>query len=81
MIHDTEQVKKAIESILGTARPWLDAEQTGLLLGATGHTMRRLARENRSPVMVRRIGGRWRFSRQDVLHLMGMDSAGSEQAS
>jgi len=28
--------------------------------------MRRLARQGRSPIVVRRIGGRWRFSRLDL---------------
>ena len=47
-------------------RPWLDAEEAAPFLCTTAHTLRRLAREGRSPVLVRRIGGRWRFSRLDL---------------
>ena len=46
--------------------PWMDADETAAALGSTAHTMRRLAREGRSPALVRRIGGRWRWSRADV---------------
>ena len=46
--------------------PWLDAEEVAPLLCTTAHTLRRLARQGRSPVVVRRIGGRWRFSRRSV---------------
>jgi Helix-turn-helix domain len=35
-------------------------------LATTSHTLRRLARDGHSPVLVRRIGGRWRFSRADL---------------
>lgn len=45
---------------------WLSAEETAPLLNTTAHTLRRLAREERCPVLVRRIGGRWRFARVDV---------------
>ena len=48
------------------ATPWLDAEEVAPLLCTTAHTLRRLARQGRSPVVVRRIGGRWRFSRRSV---------------
>jgi excisionase family DNA binding protein len=47
-------------------KPWLDAEEAALFLSTTAHTLRRLAREGRCPVLVRRIGGRWRFSRLDI---------------
>ncbi len=47
-------------------RPWLDAEEVAPLLCTTAHTLRRLAREDRCPIVVRRIGGRWRFSRLDL---------------
>ena len=50
--------------------PWLDAEEVAPHLCTTAHTMRRLAREGRSPVVVRRIGGRWRFSRLDLERFM-----------
>ena len=46
--------------------PWLDAEEVAPLLCTTAHTLRRLARQGRCPVVVRRIGGRWRFSRRSV---------------
>jgi excisionase family DNA binding protein len=46
--------------------PWLDAEEVAPHLCTTAHTMRRLARQGRSPIVVRRIGGRWRFSRRDL---------------
>jgi excisionase family DNA binding protein len=50
--------------------PWLDAEEVAPHLCTTAHTMRRLAREGHSPVVVRRIGGRWRFSRLDLERFM-----------
>lgn len=51
-------------------RPWLDAEEVAPLLCTTAHTLRRLAREGRSPILVRRIGGRWWFSRLDLLRFL-----------
>ena len=59
--------------------PWLDAEEVAPLLATTAHTLRRLARQGRSPVVVRRIGGRWRFSRRSVEAFV--DDAGTEEAS
>jgi excisionase family DNA binding protein len=47
-------------------RPWMDAEEAAEALGTTAQTMRRLARDGRSPAIVRRVGGRWRWSRADV---------------
>jgi len=47
-------------------RPWLGAEEVAPLLCTTAHTLRRLAREGQCPIVVRRIGGRWRFSRLDL---------------
>lgn len=44
----------------------MDAGEAAALLGCTAHTLRRLAREGRSPAVVRRVGGRWRWSRADV---------------
>lgn len=46
--------------------PWMTADETARVLDTTAHTLRRLAREDRSPVVARRIGGRWRFARRDV---------------
>ncbi len=51
-------------------RPWLDAEDVARYLCTTSHTMRRLAREGSSPVLVRRIGGRWWFSRMDLMRFL-----------
>ncbi len=51
--------------------PWLSAEEAAPVLNVTPHTLRRLAREDRSPVVVRRIGGRWCFSRRDVERFVG----------
>ena len=59
--------------------PWLDAEEVAPLLCTTAHTLRRLARQGRSPVVVRRIGGRWRFSRRSVEELV--DGNGTQEAS
>jgi hypothetical protein len=50
--------------------PWLDAEQVAPYLCTTAHTLRRLAREGQSPVLVRRIGGRWWFSRLDLVRFL-----------
>ncbi len=57
-------------------RPWLDAEEAAPFLCTTAHTLRRLAREGRSPILVRRIGGRWWFSRLDLVRFMGGDVHG-----
>lgn len=53
-----------------TDRPWLDADDVAPLLCTTAHTLRRLAREGRCPVLVRRIGGRWWFSRLDLMRFL-----------
>jgi excisionase family DNA binding protein len=58
--------------------PWLDAEEVAPLLCTTAHTLRRLARQGRCPVVVRRIGGRWRFSRRSVeTFVHGTDTQGA----
>lgn len=54
-------------------RPWLDAEEVAPLLCTTAHTLRRMAREGRCPIVVRRIGGRWRFSRLDLERFIACD--------
>jgi hypothetical protein len=59
--------------------PWLDAEQVAPYLCTTAHTLRRLARDGRSPVLVRRIGGRWWFSRLDLVRFL--DGVLAEEAS
>ncbi len=56
--------------------PWLDAEEVAPLLATTAHTLRRLARQGRCPVDVRRIGGRWRFARRSVERFLGDDLGG-----
>jgi predicted site-specific integrase-resolvase len=58
-------------------RPWLDAEEVAPFLCTTPHTLRRLAREGRCPVLVRRIGGRWRFSRLDLERFVSGDHDGN----
>ncbi len=45
---------------------WVSAQDVATALGVTAHTLRRLARDGRSPVVVRRVGGQWRFSRADL---------------
>ena len=59
-----------------TTSPWLDAEDVAPLLSTTAHTLRRLARQGRSPIVVRRIGGRWRFSRRDLARFLSDDLTG-----
>lgn len=49
---------------------WLSAEDVAPVLHMTAHTLRRLARKGESPVVVRRIGGRWCFSRADLDRLV-----------
>jgi len=55
------------------AKLWLDAEEAAPFLCTTAHTLRRLAREGKCPVLVRRIGGRWRFSRIDLERFVAGD--------
>ena len=49
---------------------WLSAEEVAPVLHMTSHTLRRLARNGQCPVVVRRIGGRWCFSRSDLERLV-----------
>jgi hypothetical protein len=53
--------------------PWLTAEEAAPQLATTAHNLRRLARLARSPILTRRVGSRWLFSRADPrrLHLPG----------
>lgn len=64
------------DSLRPAANPWLDAEDVAPLLATTAHTLRRLARQGRSPIVVRRIGGRWRFSRRDLHRFLNDDITG-----
>ena len=50
--------------------PWMDADEAASMLQLTPHTLRRLAQDGRCPVLVRRIGGRWRFARSDVVRFV-----------
>ena len=57
-----------------TRPPWMDAEEVAACLGTSAHTMRRLAQQGRSPVVVRRVGGRWRWSRADATRFVNGES-------
>lgn len=50
---------------------WLSADEVAPLLRTTAHSLRRLAREGRSPVPAHRIGGRWWFARAEVERFLG----------
>ena len=64
------------DTIPPSASPWLDAEEVAPLLSTTAHTLRRLARQGHCPIVVRRIGGRWRFSRRDLARFLSDDLTG-----
>jgi excisionase family DNA binding protein len=67
--------KSNANMLAGSGRgPWLDADEVAPLLNVTPHTLRRLAREDRCPIVVRRIGGRWRFARRDLERYLGEDA-------
>lgn len=57
-------------------RVWLSADEVAPLLRTTPHSLRRLARQGQSPVVVRRIGGRWWFARIDVERFLGRRPSG-----
>jgi excisionase family DNA binding protein len=59
--------------------PWVDAEEAATLLGTTAHTLRRLARAGSSPVLARRVGHRWRFSRRDLDRFIAGDDSENER--
>lgn len=42
---------------------WMSADEVAPLLRTTAHSLRRLAREERSPIPAHRIGARWWFAR------------------
>lgn len=54
----------------GTAL-WMSADEVAPLLRTTAHSLRRLAREEHSPVPAHRIGGRWWFARAEVERFLG----------
>ena len=52
---------------------WMSADEVAPLLRTRAHSLRRLARERRSPIKVHRIGARWWFARAEVERLLGTD--------
>lgn len=70
--HTLDGMATSLTSILSEIanRPWLDAEQVAPYLCTTAHTLRRLARDGNCPIVVRRIGGRWWFSRVDLCRFL-----------
>jgi excisionase family DNA binding protein len=54
--------------------PWLTAEEAARQLATTAHNLRRLARLGRSPILARRVGSRWLFSRADLSRFIGPDA-------
>ncbi len=52
---------------------WMSADEVAPLLRTTAHSLRRLAREARSPIPAHRIGGRWWFARAEVERFLGTD--------
>lgn len=50
---------------------WLNADEVAPLLRMTAHSLRRFAREGRSPVPAHRVGGRWWFARAEVERFLG----------
>lgn len=52
---------------------WMSADEVAPLLRTTAHSLRRLARESRSPIPAHRIGGRWWFARAEVERFLGTE--------
>jgi excisionase family DNA binding protein len=50
---------------------WMSADEVAPLLRTTAHSLRRLAREGRSPIPAHRIGARWWFARAEVERFLG----------
>lgn len=50
---------------------WMSADEVAPLLRTTAHSLRRLARERRSPIKAHRIGARWWFARAEVERFLG----------
>lgn len=50
---------------------WMSADEVAPLLRSTAHSLRRLAREERSPIPAHRIGARWWFARAEVERFLG----------
>jgi excisionase family DNA binding protein len=55
--------------------PWTTAEEAAPYLATTAHSLRRLARTGRSPIVTRRVGSRWLFSRADLARFCDADHA------
>ena len=58
---------------LRPASPWMVTDEVAPFLRTTAHTLRRLAREGRWPILVRRVGGCWRFSRVELQRFLDGD--------
>ena len=65
---ETEQV---LIEVAVSSPSWADAVEVADRLGVSPHTVRRLARQGRSPVVVRRVGSQWRWSRADLERFVG----------
>ena len=52
---------------------WMSADEVAPLLRTTAHSLRRLAREGRSPIPAHRIAARWWFARAEVDRFLGAD--------
>lgn len=52
---------------------WMSADEVAPLLRTTAHSLRRVARERRSPIKAHRIGARWWFARAEVERFLGID--------
>ncbi len=62
-----------MSSVPSLPSPWLTAEEAAPLLATTAHNLRRLARLGCSPILTRRVGSRWLFSRADLGRFLGPD--------
>lgn len=60
------KVASAEHQVLSSTHVWADAAEVADSLGVSPHTLRRLARQGRSPIIVRKVGGQWRWSRADL---------------
>ena len=58
--------------------PWMTAEEAAPYLATTAHSLRRLARTGRSPIVTRRVGSRWIFSRADLARFCEPDKADAD---
>jgi excisionase family DNA binding protein len=56
----------------------MTAEEAAPYLATTAHSLRRLARTGQSPIVTRRVGSRWLFSRADLARFCDPDNADAE---